>query len=106
MIDNSKLEKIIEFCEKKNLLFFSMYGQTEASPRISYIEYPKNKKKLGSIGKPIPGGKLSIKKIEVIYKGKNIFVAILKIIKIYQKLKIINICQLVTLVLKKKDFFI
>ena len=46
MIDNSKLEKIIEFCEKKNLLFFSMYGQTEASPRISYIEYPKNKKNL------------------------------------------------------------
>ena len=39
-----------------------MYGQTEASPRISYIEYPKNKKKLGSIGKPIPGGKLLLKK--------------------------------------------
>ena len=73
MIDNHKLEKIIEFCEKKNFLFFSMYGQTEASPRISYIEYPKNKKKLGSIGKPIPGGKLSLKKKELIYKGKNIF---------------------------------
>ena len=30
---------------------------------------------------------------------------ILKIIKIYQKLKITNICQLVTLDLKKKGFF-
>ena len=67
-----------------------MYGQTEASPRISYIEYPKNKKKLGSIGKPYLEANFLLKK-ELIYKGKIFFVAILKIIKIYQKLKIINI---------------
>ena len=74
MIDNSKLEKIIEFCEKKKIYyFFPCMDKPKSITRISYIEYPKNKKKLGSIGKPTPGGKLSIKKKELIYKGKNIF---------------------------------
>ena len=34
-----------------------MYGQTEASPRISYLPPRKFSKKIGSIGIPIPGGK-------------------------------------------------
>ena len=71
--DRNKLEKIIEFCEEKKISFYSMYGQTEASPRISYIKYPQKKNKIGSIGKPIPEGKLFIKNKELIYKGKNIF---------------------------------
>ena len=62
-----------------------MYGQTEASPRISYKKIDKSCKNTDySIGKPVVGGKLyldkkSIKKInktnvgELIYEGKNIF---------------------------------
>ena len=38
-----------------------MYGQTEASPRISYIDISKNKKQFDSIGKAIKGGKLFFK---------------------------------------------
>ena len=38
-----------------------MYGQTEASFRISYIDISKNKKQLDSIGKTIKGGKLFFK---------------------------------------------
>ena len=34
-----------------------MYGQTEASPRISYLKPEFSKKKIGSIGKGIPGNK-------------------------------------------------
>ena len=49
-----------------------MYGQTEASPHVFHILNTQKIKKLGSIGKPIPGGKLFLKK-ELIYKGKNIF---------------------------------
>tara|TARA_Y100000590_G_C15712527_1_gene1010777 strand:+ start:1097 stop:2449 length:1353 start_codon:yes stop_codon:yes gene_type:complete len=105
MIDNNKLEKIIEFCEKKNFLFFSMYGQTEASPRISYIEYPKNKKKLGSIGKPIPGGKLSIKKKELIYKGKNIFCGYSENNQDLSKIKNYKYLSTGDLGFKKKGFF-
>ena len=62
-----------------------MYGQTEASPRISYLEHKLIYKKPGSIGKVIPNGKLwlvdkkgnTIKKPytegELVYKGKNVF---------------------------------
>lgn len=72
-LDNYKLKKIINFCEKKKMNFFSMYGQTEASPRISYILYPKFKKKLGSIGKSISQGRLLIKNNEIVYRGSNVF---------------------------------
>ena len=34
-----------------------MYGQTEASPRMSYLDWKYAKKKIGSIGKPLAGGK-------------------------------------------------
>ena len=39
-----------------------MYGQTEASPRISYLPFKFARKKIGSIGKAIPGGHITIKK--------------------------------------------
>ena len=66
-----------KFCEKRGILFYVMYGQTEASPRISY--YKLNKTNLGHncIGKPINKGKLMISgknKIgEIIYSGPNIY---------------------------------
>jgi len=64
-----------------------MYGQTEASPRISYHKVEKKdlKIKMIPIGKPIKGGEIFLKDIdnsliektnvegELIYKGKNIF---------------------------------
>jgi acyl-CoA synthetase (AMP-forming)/AMP-acid ligase II len=57
-----------------------MYGQTEASPRISYLPFKKAKTKIGSIGKVIPGGKIFLinknKKSgvgELSYKGNNVF---------------------------------
>ncbi len=61
-----------------------MYGQTEASPRMSYLDFKFCEKKIGSIGKPLIGGKFKIyddnKKIinqvnkigELVYQGKNI----------------------------------
>ncbi len=84
-LEKSKLEEIIKFCKKNNLNFFSMYGQTEASPRISYLKPEFSQKKIGSIGKAIPGNKIYIiddigKKIhkpfvegEIICEGKNVF---------------------------------
>jgi len=56
-----------------------MYGQTEATARISYLPPEKLKEKLGSIGIPIPGGSLDIKTSsnkaeegELIYEGPNV----------------------------------
>ena len=45
---------------KKKFKFFAMYGQTEASPRISCFNTELNKSKLDSIGKPINGVNLKI----------------------------------------------
>ena len=49
-----------------------MYGQTEASPRMSYYELNKYPKKIGSIGKPIKGTSFKIHKNELIFYGKNV----------------------------------
>ena len=84
-LEKDKLKEIIKFCKKNNLKFFSMYGQTEASPRISYLKPKFSEKKIGSIGKGIPGNKMYIidnsdKKIlkpfvegEIVCEGKNVF---------------------------------
>ena len=55
-------------------LFFVMYGQTEASPRISYVPPARLAEKVGSIGIPIPGGRLEIEQQtgELIYQGPNV----------------------------------
>ena len=59
--------------------FFVMYGQTEATARISYVPPQRLSDKLGSIGIPIPGGTLTLQPVvdqedlqELIYKGPNV----------------------------------
>ncbi len=67
----------------KGIKFFVMYGQTEAAPRISYVPFDKLGKKIGSIGVPVPGGKIQIqsdgseitepgKEGELVYIGPNV----------------------------------
>lgn len=43
-----------------NIRFYVMYGQTEATARLSYLEPQNIKNKLGSIGKGIPNVKLKV----------------------------------------------
>lgn len=69
---------------EKNRKFFVMYGQTEASARMSYLPYQKCLNKLGSIGIAIPNGKFKLvdddgnllneinKTGELIYEGPNV----------------------------------
>ena len=63
--------------------FFVMYGQTEASPRISCLPSERLPEKLGSAGIALAGGQLSIRSQdgdelalgevgEVIYQGQNV----------------------------------
>ena len=52
--------------------FFVMYGQTEASARISYIDTKRLLKKPNSIGKAISGVKLFLQDDELIVKAKNV----------------------------------
>ena len=46
------LEYLLKTCKKNNIKIFVMYGQTEASPRMSYFDFNQiSRKKIGSIGK-------------------------------------------------------
>ena len=38
-----------------------MYGQTEATARMSYLPFSNLEKKINSIGKAIPGGKFTLR---------------------------------------------
>ena len=71
------------YASKKNVNFYVMYGQTEATARISYVPAEKLNEKIGSIGISIPGGEIKIindgeetttpKEIgEIVYKGDNV----------------------------------
>lgn len=63
-----------EYAQTHDKRFYVMYGQTEASPRISYIPPEKVLEKASSIGIAIPGGELSVDAdtTELIYKGPNV----------------------------------
>lgn len=49
-------EWITEICNSKGIRFFTMYGQTEASPRMAYLQPEYMRTKIGSIGRAVPGG--------------------------------------------------
>jgi long-chain acyl-CoA synthetase len=82
---NTKLiDYFSNYALRENKLFYVMYGQAEASPRMSYLPPKFNLDKLGSIGIAIPNGELYLineknDKIntpgepgELIFKGKNV----------------------------------
>jgi len=57
-----------------------MYGQTEATARISYVPPERLAEKVGSIGRAIPGGTLRLERLEgmdgaaaeLVYEGPNV----------------------------------
>jgi acyl-CoA synthetase (AMP-forming)/AMP-acid ligase II len=58
---------------------FVMYGQTEATARITILPSERLPEKLGSVGLPLPGGRLAIENAaasqeagEVVYRGPNV----------------------------------
>ncbi|NUP67357.1 MAG: AMP-binding protein [Nonomuraea sp.] len=52
--------------------FFVMYGQTEATARITVLPPDRLHDKPGSAGQAIPGGRLTIDEGEVVYHGPNV----------------------------------
>jgi acyl-CoA synthetase (AMP-forming)/AMP-acid ligase II len=51
---------------------FIMYGQTEASPRISCLPLHHYPDKIGSSGKALQGGTLALEDGEIVYQGPNV----------------------------------
>ena len=53
--------------------FIVMYGQTEATARMSYLPWERAEEKYASIGVAIPGGQFSLAEDgELIYQGENV----------------------------------
>lgn len=76
--------KFAQFAKDNNKEFIVMYGQTEATARMSYLPFEKSIEKYGSMGIAIPGGSFSLidnqeNKIvtsntvgELMYSGDNV----------------------------------
>jgi len=72
-----------DYSIEKKVKFYVMYGQTEATARITYVPPEKLNDKIGSIGISIPNGELKIMNDgneiinsrdvgEIVYKGDNV----------------------------------
>ena len=79
------LNYLYEVCRKNNIKFFVMYGQTEASPRMSYFDLTKHPKKAGSVGKPLLNSRFELYKDELIFYGENVSLGYAKNIKDLKK---------------------
>lgn len=101
-LENDLANKLYQLCKLKKKDMYIMYGQTEASPRISYIKNENIIKYQGSIGKPISGVNMWIenknsKKIlkpnvkgEIFISGENIMMGYSSSVK---DIKITNISK-------------
>ena len=69
---------LLNWCKNKNIKLFIMYGQTEASARLTYLNLTSEPNKIGSVGRVIPDMKLlndkfsNKKEFELIFQGENI----------------------------------
>jgi acyl-coenzyme A synthetase/AMP-(fatty) acid ligase len=75
-MDPELIERFSNWIGGRGGRFFVMYGQTEATARISILPAEDLPAKLGSVGKPIPGGRVEIRGDdhagELIYHGPNV----------------------------------
>lgn len=83
-LSNELLQFFMEKYEPQGVKFYLMYGQTEATARMSYLEPNCGLTKLGSIGMGIPGGTFLLTDDdgrvienanevgELVYKGANV----------------------------------
>lgn len=77
-------KEFAEYAEETGKRFYVMYGQTEATARMSYLPYQKSLEKYGSMGIAIPGGKFHLVDVdgsdvtaphvtgELVYEGPNV----------------------------------
>jgi long-chain acyl-CoA synthetase len=83
-LSDDLLREFAEYAVNRDIRFFVMYGQTEASPRMSYLPPEYALSKCGSMGDAIPGGEFSLvdgngtlidanhQEGELVYRGKNV----------------------------------
>ena len=78
-----KISLFGDVARQKGMRFYVMYGQTEATARISYVPWERLHEKTGSVGIAIPGGTLRLEsgdqeimapgvEGELVYEGLNV----------------------------------
>jgi acyl-CoA synthetase (AMP-forming)/AMP-acid ligase II len=74
-LSDKLIELFAEYAANNNVPFYIMYGQTEATARMAYLDHTMINTKIGSIGKPIKNGNFHIAQNteELIYSGPNIY---------------------------------
>ena len=81
-LEENLLRYFGKICKKKSIKFFVMYGQTEAGPRMSILNWKMFYKKLNSVGHPLKDYKFKIipeknktrtnKRGEVVFYGDSV----------------------------------
>ncbi|MBV9180682.1 MAG: AMP-binding protein [Acidobacteria bacterium] len=73
-LGDSYTRRLHQLAQERGFRFFVMYGQTEATARISYLPFEKLGDKIGSIGIAIPNGRLELEADsgELVYRGPNV----------------------------------
>lgn len=83
-LGSDSMQYLLRLQKEKNMPSFVMYGQTEATARMSYLPAEYLQQKIGSIGLTIPGGRFELTdeqqtvitapnvKGELIYYGPNV----------------------------------
>lgn len=73
-LDIKLQQHFANYAKQQNIRFFVMYGQTEATARMSYVPPNRLADSLGSIGIAIPNGRFEIDPTseELIYYGPNV----------------------------------
>ncbi len=68
------VRQVHDLARQRGFKFFVMYGQTEATARISYVPFEALANKIGAIGIAIPNGSLQVDSEtgELIYTGPNV----------------------------------
>lgn len=70
---------LLEYAKKENIKLAIMYGQTEATARMSCFFLDQHPEKINSVGRVIPKGQFKIDKKynekygQILYQGKNVF---------------------------------
>ena len=76
--------EFVDICARKYIKFYVMYGQTEATARMSYLPWEYARTKVGSMGIAIPGGRFWLEDEdgnvieesdtpgELVYQGDNV----------------------------------
>ena len=83
-LSNELHEYYAGYASKYDKRFYSVYGQSEASGVVTYLPARAASIKTGSVGKPVPGGRITLldenddpinetnKSGEIIYEGPNV----------------------------------